>query len=68
MKKLIPDLEVTYEPDFRLAIAESWPNSLDDSESKKDWDWEYKITPDEMARKTLLKIDDSYKKGVRLNI
>lgn len=53
IKKLIPNFTVTYEPDFRLAIAESWPNSVDDSESRRDWGWEYNITMDEMARRTL---------------
>ena len=59
---------MTYEPDFRLAIAESWPNSVDDSESQKDWGWSYNISMDELARRALVKIDDSYKKGVKLNI
>ena len=46
IKKVLPDLTITYEPDFRQPIAESWPRSIDDKESKQDWDWEYKVTPE----------------------
>jgi hypothetical protein len=53
IKKVIPDFTISYEPDFRLQIAESWPNSIDDKESKQDWDWEYKISLDDLAKKTV---------------
>jgi threonine 3-dehydrogenase len=39
IKKHIPELKVTYKPDFRQAIADSWPKSLDDSAAKKEWGW-----------------------------
>lgn len=38
--KYIPELKVTYEPDFRQAIADSWPKSIDDSQARKDWGWQ----------------------------
>ena len=37
IKKRIPGFEITYEPDFRQEIAESWPDSIDDSISSRDW-------------------------------
>jgi nucleoside-diphosphate-sugar epimerase len=39
IKKHIPEFECDYEPDFRQAIADSWPCSLDDSAAREEWDW-----------------------------
>ncbi|MGA2668369.1 MAG: NAD-dependent epimerase/dehydratase family protein [Ignavibacteria bacterium] len=39
IKKCIPEFEITYKPDFRQKIAESWPKSIDDSVARKDWGW-----------------------------
>ena len=39
IKKHIPEFEITYEPDYRQPIAESWPQSIDDSVAKNDWHW-----------------------------
>lgn len=39
IKKHIPDFKIIYEPDYRQTIAESWPQSIDDSVAKKDWKW-----------------------------
>jgi nucleoside-diphosphate-sugar epimerase len=37
--KQIPEFQISYNSDFRQAIADSWPNSIDDSVAKKDWGW-----------------------------
>ncbi len=39
IKKHIPSFTITYKPDFRQQIAESWPASIDDSDAQKDWGW-----------------------------
>lgn len=49
IKKIITDFEITYEPDFRQAIADSWPASIDDSIAKKDWGLTYEFGIGEMS-------------------
>jgi nucleoside-diphosphate-sugar epimerase len=41
IKKRMPEFKISYEPDFRQAIADSWPASIDDSVAKKDWNLSY---------------------------
>lgn len=37
--KVLPDFQIFYRPDFRQAIADSWPDSLDDQEARAEWNW-----------------------------
>ena len=39
IRKHVPNLEVVYKPDFRQAIADSWPSSVDDSCAREEWGW-----------------------------
>jgi len=49
IKKRVPDFEITYVPDFRQAIADSWPNSIDDSAANKDWGWQHRFGLDDIV-------------------
>ncbi|MBC7850201.1 MAG: NAD-dependent epimerase, partial [Chitinophagaceae bacterium] len=39
IKKHIPEFEISYKPDYRQSIANSWPQSIDDSTARSDWGW-----------------------------
>jgi nucleoside-diphosphate-sugar epimerase len=53
IQKHIPDFKITYQPDFRQAIANSWPQSIDDSAARKDWGWQHQFGLEEMTREIL---------------
>lgn len=53
IQKHIPKFSVSYKPDFRQKIADSWPNSIDDSQAKKDWKWKAEYALPEMVKDML---------------
>ncbi|WP_439129613.1 NAD-dependent epimerase/dehydratase family protein [Polaribacter sp.] len=53
IKKHIPDFTITYKPDFRQQIADSWPSSIDDSEARKDWNWKHQFDLSTMTKDIL---------------
>ncbi|MFN4286395.1 MAG: NAD-dependent epimerase/dehydratase family protein [Lacibacter sp.] len=44
-----PGFEITYKPDYRQAIAESWPASIDDSVARRDWGWQHAYDLEKMT-------------------
>jgi nucleoside-diphosphate-sugar epimerase len=59
IKRHIPEFEITYKPDFRQQIAESWPQSIDDSVAQKDWDCIYTY---DLTKMTQVMLDEIGKK------
>jgi nucleoside-diphosphate-sugar epimerase len=53
IKKHIPEFSITYNPDFRQAIADSWPKSIDDSAARRDWGWTHQFGLEEMTKEIL---------------
>ena len=41
IKKHIPEFRISYQPDARQQIANSWPETIDDAEARKDWNWKH---------------------------
>lgn len=50
IQKTIPNFKTTYAPDFRQAIADSWPNSINDDEARSDWNWKEQYGKEEMVK------------------
>jgi nucleoside-diphosphate-sugar epimerase len=65
IKKQITDFKIDYKPDFRQAIADSWPSSIDDSKARKDWNWKHQFNltqmTSEMLKNLKIKFDSELK-------
>lgn len=59
IKKHIPTFEITYKPDFRQAIAESWTESIDDSPAREQWGWKHEYDLEKMTAEMLNMVDVS---------
>lgn len=53
--KHIPDFTISYKPDFRQKIADSWPASIDDSRARTDWGWNHRY---DLASMTQVMLDN----------
>lgn len=49
IKKHYPNFELSYTPDFRQKIADSWPASIDDTSAREDWGWKNDFTIENMT-------------------
>jgi nucleoside-diphosphate-sugar epimerase len=57
IKKYIPGFAIDYKPDYRQAIANSWPQSIDDSVAQKDWGWKPEFNLEKMTEDMLRNIE-----------
>ena len=53
IQKHIPEFKISYAPDFRQQIADSWPSSIDDSAAKEQWGWEPRFNLDDTTTEML---------------
>ncbi len=56
IRNTIPEFEVTYKPDYRQQIANSWPQSIDDSVAREDWGWKEKFQLKDTVREMLIHV------------
>ena len=61
ISKHIPDFDMSYNPDFRQKIADSWPSSIDDSHAQNDWGWKLGYDLEKMTSDMLKNLKKQYK-------
>ena len=60
IKKYVPGFQISYKPDFRQTIADSWPGSIDDSAARSDWGWKPEYDLDGMTKDMLLNLKERW--------
>ncbi len=63
IKKHIPDFSISYVPDYRQAIAQGWPASIDDRQAREDWGWKPAYDLRQMTGNMLLHLAEQ--KGIK---
>lgn len=63
IKRHMPEFTVTYKPDHRQAIADSWPKSIDDSAARKEWGWKPSYDLQAMVKDMLEVLSERHRQG-----
>lgn len=63
IKKYLPLFEISYNPDYHQAIADSWPRSIDDSAARKEWGWKPGWDLDSMTKDMLRHLQERLAKA-----
>jgi nucleoside-diphosphate-sugar epimerase len=66
IKSFIPDFEISYKVDHRQAIADSWPNSINDREARNDWGWAPSYDLNSMSKDMLINLAPRYGQSLSL--
>jgi threonine 3-dehydrogenase len=60
IRRILPDFKISYKPDYRQKMADSWPESIDDMCAFKDWGWRPKFDLDKMTDKMMDTLQKKY--------
>jgi len=60
IQKHVPDFKIVYQPDFRQPIADSWPQSIDDSAARNDWGWKEQFNLEAMTIEMIHQLKKKY--------
>ncbi len=58
----VPDFQISYKPDFRQKIAESWSESIDETPAREDWNWKQEYDIHAMTKDMLKNLSTELKK------
>lgn len=61
IQKVIPEFKMTYKPDFRQDIADSWPQSIDDTEARDQWNWKHSFDLEAITKEMLTQLKATQK-------
>lgn len=64
IQKHLPEFKITYAPDFRQAIADSWPQSIDDQMARQDWNWQPQFDLARMTTDMLIHLQEQYLEAI----
>ncbi|HMQ42895.1 MAG TPA: NAD-dependent epimerase/dehydratase family protein [Mariniflexile sp.] len=60
IKAQMSDFKITYAPDYRQEIANSWPKNINDSYARQDWKWKHQFNLEAITNEMLLQLDKKY--------
>lgn len=60
IQQIYPDFEISYAPDYRQNIADSWPDSIDDSVARSDWNWRPSFNLEDMVTDIIENLPDYF--------
>lgn len=66
IKRHIPDFKISYKPDFRQQIANSWPKSINDDAARSDWNWNHKFDLERMTTEMIMRLREKYQQ-IKIN-
>lgn len=67
IKLHIPDFKITYNPDFRQKIADSWPKSIDDSSARAHWNWKHNYNLELMTKEMITQLEKKYESSEKVS-
>ncbi|WP_445737865.1 NAD-dependent epimerase/dehydratase family protein [Mariniflexile sp.] len=60
IKTHLPDFRISYTPDYRQDIADSWPKSINDAYARQDWKWKHAFKLEDITKEMLLQLNKKY--------
>jgi len=60
IKQHIPEFKISYTPDYRQTIADSWPKSINDDSAREDWNWKHAFSLEDITNEMLFQLEKKY--------